>query len=98
MGLEKVHVITTDARFFEGILEGYDKSTNIILSNCIERIINSPEDEEEEEDNQEIPLGVYIMRGNEVVCIGEISDELYKTINWMTLNGQPLKTTKNPLK
>ncbi|RCK64779.1 U6 snRNA-associated Sm-like protein LSm8 [Candida viswanathii] len=95
---KKVHVITSDARFFEGILEGYDKSTNIILSNCIERIIYSPDDEDAEDTNQEIPLGVYIMRGNEVVCIGEIDDELYGAINWQTLKGQPLKSTKNPLK
>lgn len=38
------------------------------------------------------------MRGNEVVCIGEINDELYKSINWNKLKGQPLKSTKNPLK
>ncbi|KAL1571420.1 U6 snRNA-associated Sm-like protein LSm8 [Candida albicans P76067] len=93
---KKVHVITSDARFFEGILEGYDKSTNIILSNCIERIIYSKDDEEGE--NQEIPLGVYIMRGNEIVCVGEIDDELYKSINWETLKGHALKSTKNPLK
>ena len=66
------------------------------LSNCIERIIYSKDDEEEE--NQEIPLGVYIMRGNEIVCVGEIDDELYKSINWETLKGHALKSTKNPLK
>ena len=25
------------------------------------------------------------MRGNEIVCVGEIDDELYKSINWETL-------------
>ena len=89
-------MITSDARFFEGILVGYDKSTILILSNCIERIIYSKDDEEGE--NQEIPLGVYIMRGNEIVCVGEIDDELYKSINWETLKGHALKSTKNPLK
>ena len=89
-------MITSDARFFEGKLEGHDKSTNIILSNCIERIIYSKDDEGEE--NEEISLGVYIMRGNEIVCVGEIDDELYKSINWETLKGHALKTTKNSLK
>ncbi|RLV91735.1 U6 snRNA-associated Sm-like protein LSm8 [Spathaspora sp. JA1] len=91
---KKVHVITSDARFFEGVLQGYDKTTNIILENCIERILSS---EEEDEENQEIPLGLYIIRGGEVVCVGEIDPTIYSTIDWQTLKSSPLKTTKNPL-
>ncbi|CCG24298.1 hypothetical protein CORT_0F00690 [Candida orthopsilosis Co 90-125] len=92
---KKVHVITTDARFFEGVLEGFDKNTNIILSNSIERIIYSTQ--EIDETNEEIPSGVNIMRGNEIVCIGEIDDNLYAKVNWLEMRGSPLKTTKNPL-
>lgn len=92
--LEKVHVITSDARYFEGTLQGYDKSTNIILTECVERIIYS---EEENEENQAILLGVYLMRGGEIVCIGEIDEDKYKQIDWMAIKGQPLKGTKNPL-
>ncbi|KAG5417812.1 lsm8 [Candida metapsilosis] len=90
-----IHVITTDARFFEGVLEGFDKNTNIILSNSIERIIYRAEDTNES--NESIPSGVNIMRGMEIVCIGEINDELYGKINWEEMRGLPLKTTKNPL-
>ncbi|CAD1809368.1 LSM domain family protein [Candida parapsilosis] len=92
---KKVHVITTDARFFEGILEGFDKNTNIILSNSIERLIHSTQ--ESDEANEAIPSGVNIMRGNEIVCIGEIDEEVYTKINWETIKGHPLKTTKNSL-
>lgn len=37
------------------------------------------------------------MRGNEIVCIGEIDDNLYAKVNWLEMRGSPLKTTKNPL-
>ncbi|KAI5967181.1 lsm8 [Candida margitis] len=92
---KKVHVITTDARFFEGVLEGFDKNTNIILSNSIERIIYTVKGSNQA--NEAIPSGVNIMRGNEIVCIGEIDDDTYSKINWMDMKGSPLKTTKNPL-
>ncbi|EGW32249.1 uncharacterized protein SPAPADRAFT_50817 [Spathaspora passalidarum NRRL Y-27907] len=92
---KKVHVITADARFFEGVLQGYDNSTNIILQDCIERILYSEEDVDEE--NQEIPLGLYIIRGGEVACVGEIDPAKYATIDWSTLKASTLKTTKNPL-
>ncbi|KAI5956304.1 lsm8 [Candida jiufengensis] len=92
---KKVHVITTDARYFEGVLEGFDRNTNIVLSNTIERIIYTIEENEE---NEEIPSGINIMRGNEIVCIGKIDDELYNETNWKKLKGSPLKSTKNPLK
>ncbi|RLV85598.1 U6 snRNA-associated Sm-like protein LSm8 [Meyerozyma sp. JA9] len=85
---EPVRVITTDARLFEGILEGFDNSTNIILSSCYEHIIY----EDEKEENQSIPLGVYFMRGGNVVCIGETSGEVDFSKMKRTLKG-----TKNPL-
>ena len=86
-------VITTDARSFVGTLEGYDKSTNILLSNCIERIIYPEEDEE----NQEVPLGLYLLRGGNVVCVGEIDADLDSKIDWLKVQGSVLKDTKNPL-
>ncbi|CAI5759848.1 unnamed protein product [Candida verbasci] len=89
---KRVAVITSDARFFEGILEGYDKQTNIILCKCNEIII----EQNDNEDNQVIESGVYIIRGNEIVCIGEI--DVDKEIDWLKIKGWPLKGTKNPLK
>lgn len=85
-------MITTDARLFEGTLQGFDNSTNIIINNCIERLIYA----EEEEENQEIPLGLYLMRGGSIVCIGEV-DDLDTDIDWMKIKGETLKGTKNPL-
>ncbi|KAL7664891.1 U6 snRNA-associated Sm-like protein LSm8 [[Candida] zeylanoides] len=89
---KKVRIISTDARLFEGILQGFDSSTNIIVSGCIERVIY-PEDDDEE--NQEIPLGLYVMRGGNVVCIGEVDDAV--ELDWSAIRGAELKDTKNPL-
>lgn len=88
---KKIRVITTDARLFEGTLQGFDNSTNLIISGCIEIIIYP----EEEEENQEIPLGLYLMRGGSIVCIGEVDDTI--DTDWKTVKGQTLKGTKNPL-
>ncbi|CAK9441477.1 uncharacterized protein LODBEIA_P53450 [Lodderomyces beijingensis] len=89
---KKINVITTDARYFEGILEGFDKTTNIVLSNSVERIIYK---QGEKEENEEIPSGVNIMRGNEIVCIGEIDES--QSPDWSKVKGDPLKSTNNPL-
>lgn len=40
-------------------------------------------------------LGVYLLRGGSVVCIGEV-DEM-ADIEWMKVTGDELKDTKNPL-
>lgn len=84
-----MRIITTDARLFEGKLEGFDGSTNVILSNCIERILTNDDNE-----YQQIDIGVYVMRGTNVVCIGEVEEE--EQIDWKSLRGK-LKSTKNTL-
>ncbi|KAK6201293.1 uncharacterized protein RJT21DRAFT_1239 [Scheffersomyces amazonensis] len=90
---KRVRVISTDARLFEGILQGYDKSTNIVLSDCIERIIYS----EANEPNQEIEMGLYLMRGGNIVCVGEVDEEQDDELDWINIKGDTLKGTKNPL-
>lgn len=85
-------MISTDARLFEGILQGYDNSTNVIISDCIELVIY---EEDEGEENQQIPLGLYVMRGGNIVCIGEVDES--EVIDWSSIHGSELKGTKNPL-
>lgn len=89
-----MRIITTDARLFEGILQGFDKSTNIVVSDCIERVIAEPDDEE---GNQELELGLYMMRGGNIVCIGEIDESVDSLVDWSKIRGDVLKDTKNPL-
>lgn len=84
---EQVRVITTDARLFEGTLEGFDNSTNIVLSSCVEHITY-----DDDEENQSISLGIYLMRGGNVACIGETEGE----VDFTKIKAK-LKGTKNPL-
>lgn len=81
--------MTTDGRLFEGTLESFDHSTNIIISNTVEQLIY-PDGE-----NQTIPLGVYLLRGGNVVCVGEVDTSV--EMDWMNIHGEELKSTKNPL-
>lgn len=76
---------------FEGKLEGFDNSTNIVISNCIERIVANETDGE----YQELNLGVYMMRGGNIVCVGEVDGTI--PIEWSKVTGDKLKGTKNPL-
>lgn len=85
---KKVRVITTDARLFEGVLEGSDKQSNLVLGHCIERVVGGG-------DYQQLELGVYFLRGGMVVCVGEIDDK--EDINWKNVTGEKLRDTKNPL-
>lgn len=80
---------TTDGRLFEGILLSYDHSTNMILADTIERVIYP------DEENQMLLLGVYLLRGGTIVFAGEVDES--EQIDWMTVKGQELKGTKNPL-
>lgn len=81
--------MTTDARLFEGTLLSYDHSTNIVLGDTIERIVYP------EEENQMLSLGVYLLRGGTVVCVGQVDEGTQ--VDWMNVKGQELKRTKNPL-
>lgn len=86
--VENVRVISTDGRLFQGKLEGFDNSTNIVISGCIEIVVKSSEEE-----FQQLEMGVYLLRGTNIVCIGEVEGE----VNWTNIEGDKLKGTKNPL-
>lgn len=87
-----MRVITTDARVFEGKLEGFDNMTNVVLTGCVERVLY-----EDDEDNDEIPVGVYLLRGQNIVCVAELDVEVNDSIDWKRVKGLALKGTKNPL-
>ncbi|EGV61519.1 snRNP Sm protein [Yamadazyma tenuis] len=89
---KKVRVITTDARLFEGKLEGIDNATNIVISNCIERIARVKGTDDK---YQQLDMGLYMLRGGTVVCIGEVDESI--PVDWENLTGDKLKDTKNPL-
>ncbi|GMM37401.1 hypothetical protein DASC09_047260 [Saccharomycopsis crataegensis] len=92
---QRVSIITTDGRFFIGLLKFFDLSTNVVLQDTKEIIIKDIQDEEDQ--TQVIDLGVYLIRGDCMVCCGLNDEQLENQIDWMTVEGEPLKTTKNKI-
>lgn len=58
-----VNVITNDGKVIVGMLRGYDSTTNLVLSECHERVFSTTEAV------QPIQLGLYLVRGDNVYVI-----------------------------
>lgn len=89
---EQILVITVDGRTLTGHLQTCDQVTNLVLSDTIERIIRPQDDEEP---SSEAHHGLYLIRGDNVVCVGLVDEELDKSINWTKVRGSTIGTTKH---
>ncbi|KAK0633482.1 hypothetical protein B0T14DRAFT_561075 [Immersiella caudata] len=89
---KRVCIITTDGRYLVGNLACYDNTTNLVLNNTVERVIRSVE---EGEPSAEVPLGLYIVRGENVCVVGLVDEALDASINWTEVKGAPIGTTKH---
>lgn len=90
--VEKVLVLTVDGRTLVGSLALSDNQTNIILTETIERIIRPSDDPEE---SSEVEHGLYLIRGDNVVVIGLVDEELDRSIDWTKVRGNMIRSTKN---
>lgn len=63
-----------------------------VLEGAIERVIRPVEDEEP---SQEVPLGLYIIRGDNVCVVGLVDEALDESINWAEVRGEVIGTTKH---
>jgi U6 snRNA-associated Sm-like protein LSm8 len=90
--IEKVSVLTLDGRTMVGMLESCDGSMNLVLSEAVERIIRP---REEDVPSEEVPLGLYIIRGDSVAVVGRVEEELDASIDWTQVRGEVLGTTKH---
>ncbi|KAK0630144.1 hypothetical protein B0T17DRAFT_589745 [Bombardia bombarda] len=89
---KKVCIITTDGRSLVGQLASYDNTTNLVLKNTVERVIRSADDGEP---SAEVPLGLYIIRGENVCLVGLVDEALDASINWTEVKGAPIGSTKH---
>ncbi|CAK7197499.1 U4/U6-U5 snRNP complex subunit LSM8 [Sporothrix eucalyptigena] len=89
---KKVLVLTVDSRILVGTLTSIDNSTNLVLLGTVERVINTPEDDEP---SAEVPLGLYLVRGDNVCSIGLVDEQLDASIDWTKVRGQVIGTTKH---
>jgi len=89
---KKVLILTADSRTLVGTLLSCDQMTNLVLSQTIERIIRPPEDPES---SSEVPHGLYLIRGDNVVVVGLVDEELDESINWVEVRGAVVGGTKH---
>ncbi|KPM07508.1 Surface layer protein [Sarcoptes scabiei] len=79
-----VSVITVDGRQIIGTLKGFDQTMNLIMEECHERVYSVSEGVEQ------VLLGLYIIRGDNVAVVGEIDEDLDKKVNYSIIRAQPL--------
>lgn len=68
-----------------GQLRGYDQLQNLILCNCHERVYSTDAPVEL------VPLGLYVIRGDNIVLIHEIDESLDAKIDLNTIRAKPLR-------
>ncbi|KAJ5161538.1 hypothetical protein N7492_006930 [Penicillium capsulatum] len=89
---KKVLIITVDGRTLLGKLLSTDQTTNLILTETVERIIRTPEDDEP---SSQIEHGLYLIRGDNVVVCGEVDEKIDADIDWAKVKGEVIRDTKN---
>ncbi|CAI4223492.1 unnamed protein product [Auanema sp. JU1783] len=79
-----ISVITGDGRNIVGVLKGFDQLINLVLEDAHERSYS------ETQGVEQIPLGLYIIRGDNVAVVGEIDEELDKRLDLSGIKAPPL--------
>ncbi|KAL6507315.1 U4/U6-U5 snRNP complex subunit lsm8 [Orobanche gracilis] len=82
---ETISIITNDGRNIVGVLKGFDQATNIILDESHERVYST------KEGVQQLVLGLYIIRGDNISIVGELDEELDASLDLSKLRAHPLK-------
>ena len=85
---KSVTIVTSDGRIIIGTLRGFDQTINIILDDSYERVFSSTDGVEQ------VLLGLYIIRGDNVALIGEIDEDLDKSIDFSRMRADPLQAAK----
>ncbi|XP_059834292.1 LSM8 homolog, U6 small nuclear RNA associated [Hypanus sabinus] len=81
-----VAVVTADGRMIVGTLKGFDQTINLILDESHERVFSSQQGVEQ------VVLGLYIVRGDNVAVIGEIDEETDSALDLGNIRAEPLNS------
>ncbi|GBG24101.1 U6 snRNA-associated Sm-like protein LSm8 [Hondaea fermentalgiana] len=81
----KVSIIANDGRHYIGTLHGLDLRTNLIVTDCVERIYS------EDEGCEVAPYGLLVLRGDNVALIGELDEDVEARTDLETVRAAPLK-------
>lgn len=79
-----VSIVTNDGRVIVGMLKGFDQTINLILDESHERVYSTSTGIEQ------VILGLYIVRGDNVAIIGEIDDDLDRDLDMPNVRAEPL--------
>jgi len=79
-----VEIVTADGRIIVGTLKGFDQTINLILDESHERVYSSGQGVEQ------VILGLYIVRGDNVAVIGEVDDDTDNNLDFQTIRAEPL--------
>lgn len=85
-------MLTADGRTLTGTLLSCDQLTNLVLKDTIERVIRPQDDLEESE---EVPHGLYLIRGENVAVCGLLNEELDASIDWAKVRGNVVGGVKH---
>ncbi|CAJ1332070.1 unnamed protein product [Effrenium voratum] len=81
---QQISVVTNDGRLFVGVLRGFDQSSNVVLSDCQERVFDTDKGVEQ------VVLGLYVIRGDNLAVVGEVDEEIDSRIDlspaWRSLH------------
>ncbi|KIM67285.1 hypothetical protein SCLCIDRAFT_108098 [Scleroderma citrinum Foug A] len=80
----RVLLVLQDGRAIVGILAGFDQKSNVVLSDSKERVYSMDEGVEE------IPLGLYLVKGDMISLIGEIDDAIDSAVDLSTIRADPI--------
>jgi small nuclear ribonucleoprotein (snRNP)-like protein len=72
---KEVSVTTLDGRNLMGILKGFDQNINLILQKCVENVYDTGTGKW-----NQIPLGLYLVRGNNVSFVAEVDTSKKMTL------------------
>lgn len=63
-----------------------------VLKSAVERVINTPDNPEP---SVEVPLGLYLIRGDNVCTVGLVDEKLDAEINWTKVKGEVIGGIKH---
>ncbi|XP_054275846.1 U6 snRNA-associated Sm-like protein LSm8 [Macrosteles quadrilineatus] len=79
-----VSIITADGRNFVGTLKGFDQTINLILDDSHERVYSMTQGVEQ------VVLGLHIIRGDNIVMVGELDDTIDSRLDLNSLRAEPI--------
>ncbi|KAI8066825.1 n-alpha-acetyltransferase 38, NatC auxiliary subunit-like protein [Gongronella butleri] len=84
---QKVLVVAMDGRVYVGTMLGADQKANLILDKCQERVFSSTGTDIND-------LGLYVVRGDNVVTVGLVDEDADATIDFSNIRAEPLTDLK----